>query len=126
MHWFREALLHKYATFRGRARRQEYWYFALYYFLIYVGLLLVDVLTGTFSMETEMGFLSGVFLLATLVPTVALAVRRLHDTGRSGWWLLLSVVPLLGAIVLLYFTTLEGDAGANAYGEDPKGHDPAA
>jgi uncharacterized membrane protein YhaH (DUF805 family) len=118
--WFRAAVLGKYMTFRGRARRREYWNYVLFYFLLYLGLLLIDALTGTFSIETEMGFLSGLFTLLTLLPTIAVAVRRLHDTDRSGWWLLLGVVPLLGAIVLLYFTVQEGDAGDNEYGADPK------
>ena len=71
-------------------------------------------------METEIGFLSGAFALGTLLPSIAVAVRRLHDTGRSGLWLLLGIIPLLGAIVLLYFTVQEGDVGPNEYGEDPK------
>ena len=120
MEWFRAAVLRKYATFTGRARRKEYWNYVLFYFLIYFGLLLIDAVTGTFSMETEIGFLSGAFALGTLLPSIAVAVRRLHDTGRSGLWLLLGIIPLLGAIVLLYFTVQEGDVGPNEYGEDPK------
>ena len=120
MEWFLVAL-RKYATFSGRARRKEYWHYVLFYVLIYVALLIVDAVTGTFSMESELGFFSGVFALGTLLPSMAVAVRRLHDTDRSGWWLLLGVIPLVGAVVLLYFTIQEGDAGSNPYGADPKG-----
>jgi uncharacterized membrane protein YhaH (DUF805 family) len=67
-----------------------------------------------------MGTLTGFYVLATVIPGTAVAVRRLHDTGRSGSWLLVSVIPLLGAIVLLYFLIQEGDAGDNPYGADPK------
>jgi len=119
MEWFLAAL-RKYATFSGRARRREYWNYVLFYLLIYVGLLVIDAVTGTFSMESELGLLSGLFALGTLVPSIAVAVRRLHDTDRSGWWLLLGVIPLVGAVVLLYFTIQEGDAGHNTFGADPK------
>lgn len=119
MDWFRAAL-GKYATFAGRARRREYWNYVLWCFLIYLGLLIVDAVTGTFSMELEIGFLSGLFLLATCLPSVAVAVRRLHDTGRSGWWLLVGLLPLLGQLVLLFFMVQEGDPGDNRYGPDPK------
>ncbi len=119
MEWFLAAL-RKYATFSGRARRKEYWHYVLFYVLIYVALLIVDAVTGTFSMESELGFFSGVFALGTLLPSMAVAVRRLHDTDRSGWWLLLGVIPLVGAVVLLYFTIQEGDSGSNTFGADPK------
>jgi len=119
MSWFLSVLRH-YATFHGRARRREYWTYLAVYVPIYAGLELVDLLTGTFDMESMMGALTGLYVLATVIPGTAVAVRRLHDTGRSGWWLLASVVPLLGAIVLLFFLIQEGDAGDNPYGADPK------
>ncbi|GAA4409577.1 DUF805 domain-containing protein [Quisquiliibacterium transsilvanicum] len=65
--------------------------------------------------------LSGLFVLAMLLPSLAVSVRRLHDIGRSGWWLLVSFIPLIGAIVLLVFALRDGDAGDNAYGPNPKG-----
>jgi uncharacterized membrane protein YhaH (DUF805 family) len=119
MVWFLSVLRH-YATFRGRARRREYWTYLAIYVPIYGALLLVDLLTGTFDMETQMGTLTGLYVLATVIPGTAVAVRRLHDTNRSGWWLVISLIPLLGAIVLLYFLIQEGDAGDNAFGADPK------
>ena len=119
MSWFLHVLRH-YATFRGRARRREYWTYLAVYVPIYGALLLLDLVTGSFDMELQMGTLTSLYVLATLVPGTAVAVRRLHDTGRSGWWLLLGLIPLLGEIVLLYFLIQEGDAGDNAYGADPK------
>lgn len=119
MQWLK-AVVAKYATFGGRARRREYWRYILYYVLAFVTLLLVDVLTDTFNMETQLGFLSGSFLLFMLIPSVAVAVRRLHDTERAGWWVLLAFVPLIGQLVLLFFFVQEGDEGSNAYGPDPK------
>jgi uncharacterized membrane protein YhaH (DUF805 family) len=120
MSWFLYVLRH-YATFRGRARRREYWTFLAVYVPLYAALLLLDLVTGSFDMESQMGTLTGLYVLATIVPGTAVAVRRLHDTGRSGWWLLIGLVPLLGAIVLLYFLVQEGAAGDNPYGADPKG-----
>ncbi|MCX7035314.1 MAG: DUF805 domain-containing protein [Proteobacteria bacterium] len=119
MQWLKEVIA-KYATFRGRARRREYWRYILYYVIAFVALVLVDMLTGTFNMESQLGFLSGLFLLFMLIPSVAVAVRRLHDTERSGWWVLLALLPLIGQLVLLFFFIQEGDEGDNAYGPDPK------
>lgn len=119
MQWLKEVIA-KYATFRGRARRREYWRYILYYVIAFVALVLVDMLTGTFNMESQLGFLSGLFLLFMLIPSVAVAVRRLHDTERSGWWVLLAFLPLIGQLVLLFFFIQEGDEGDNAYGPDPK------
>lgn len=119
MQWLKQVIA-KYATFRGRARRREYWRYILYYVIAFVALVLVDMLTGTFNMESQLGFLSGLFLLFMLIPSVAVAVRRLHDTERSGWWVLLALLPLIGQLVLLFFFIQEGDEGDNAYGPDPK------
>jgi uncharacterized membrane protein YhaH (DUF805 family) len=119
MQWLKQVIA-KYATFRGRARRREYWRYILYYVIAFVTLVLVDMLTGTFNIESQLGFLSGLFLLFMLIPSVAVAVRRLHDTERSGWWVLLAFLPLIGQLVLLFFFIQEGDEGDNAYGPDPK------
>lgn len=117
--WPREVLA-RYAQFAGRARRHEYWRFILHYLLAYVLLLVIDVITGTFSFETQMGLTSGLFVLFMFVPGLAVAVRRLHDTGRSGAWLLLMLLPFFGTLVLLFFFIQEGDEGDNRYGADPK------
>ena len=120
MNWFLIALK-KYATFSGRAQRAEYWYFVLFYILIFIGLSILDGMTGSFSEAAGMGFLGGIFSLALLLPSIAVGVRRLHDTGRSGWWLLLALIPLIGAIVLLVFTVQDSTPGENQYGPNPKG-----
>jgi uncharacterized membrane protein YhaH (DUF805 family) len=121
MKWFLEALTKKYATFEGRARRSEYWYYMLFYFLAFVVFAIVDGLTGTLDEEAGIGLLSGLFVLATLIPTIAVLVRRLHDTDRSGWWALLNLVPLVGGLVLLVFTVLDSQPGENRFGPNPKG-----
>jgi uncharacterized membrane protein YhaH (DUF805 family) len=121
MKWFTEALTRKYATFEGRARRKEYWYFVLFYVLAIVALAIVDEMIGTFSEEAEIGLLSGLFVLATFIPSLAVTVRRLHDTDRSGWWILINLIPIIGAIVLLVFTVLDSQPGENRFGANPKG-----
>lgn len=118
MNCFLQAL-QKYATFSGRARRSEYWYFFLMYLLIFVLLAIVDGITGSFSAKSGVGLLSGVFALAMLLPSLAVGVRRLHDIGRSGWWLLIAFVPLIGGIVLLLFAVKVGTPGDNEYGATP-------
>lgn len=111
--------LRKYAQFQGRARRAEFWWF---YLLFIVAIIVAVVLDGVVSGASE-GDLFGPFtiiaMLALFVPYLAVAVRRLHDTGRSGWWLLLSLIPLV-SIVLLIFFVLKGQQGTNDYGPDPK------
>lgn len=119
MNWFLTALK-KYAMFSGRAQRAEYWYFVLFYILIFIGLSVIDSITGSFSAEAGMGLLGGILTLALLIPSIAVGVRRLHDTGRSGWWLLIVLVPLVGAIILLVFTVQDSAPGENAYGRNPK------
>lgn len=119
MNWFLMALK-KYAVFSGRAQRAEYWYFVLFYILILIGLSVIDMITGTYSEAAGVGLLSGLFGLGLFLPSLAVAVRRLHDTGRTGWWMLVVFVPLVGFIVLLVFTVLDGTSGDNAYGPNPK------
>lgn len=111
--WYTE-VLKQYATFTGRARRKEYWMFVLFNAII--GLLLYSL---TFISETLL-FVYAIYLLAVLVPSLAVIVRRLHDTNRSGWWFFISFVPLVGGIILIVFMIIEGDKGTNQYGEDPK------
>ncbi|WP_027157529.1 DUF805 domain-containing protein [Methylobacter luteus] len=120
MNWYLEAVKNKYAVFDGRAHRQEFWYFILFYFLIYFALSIVDQVTGTFSMETGAGLLSGIYALAMLVPSLAVGARRLHDTGRSGWWQLLMLIPILGGLILIFFFVLDSQPGDNQYGPNPK------
>jgi uncharacterized membrane protein YhaH (DUF805 family) len=122
MDWYLE-VLRKYATFTGRARRKEYWFFALFNLLIMLVLSFIDGMIGLYSMEAGLGVLSGIYTLAVLIPSLAVTVRRLHDIGRSGWWLLIAFIPLIGALILLIFTVLDSKPGSNQYGPDPKGMD---
>ncbi len=119
MNWFVFALK-KYADFSGRARRSEYWYFVLFYILIYIGLTIIDVVTGAFSDSLGLGLLTGIFSLAMLIPSISVTVRRLHDTDRSGWWLLIGLIPLIGAIVLLVFCVQDSQSSENRFGFNPK------
>jgi uncharacterized membrane protein YhaH (DUF805 family) len=118
--WYLQALK-KYAVFSGRSRRMEYWYFVLFNILVSIVLGAIDgLLLGTRGSYVGAGLLSGIYGLAILIPSLAVSVRRLHDIDRSGWWILIALVPLIGTIVLLVFALLEGTPGANRYGPNPK------
>ena len=123
MNWYLQALK-KYADFSGRARRKEYWFFVLFNIIISVVLTVCDVFMGTYSAAASIGILTGIYTLAVLIPGIAVSVRRLHDTGRTGWWLLIVLVPLIGALVLLIFMIIDSQPGQNAYGPSPKTGDP--
>ena len=120
MNWYLE-VLRKYLVFEGRARRKEYWFFVLFNIIIAMILAIIDSTIGTLNPETGVGLLSGVYSLAVLIPTIAVAIRRLHDTDRSGWWLLILLVPIIGGLVLLVFFVLDGTPGSNQFGPNPKG-----
>ena len=111
--YFVSVIRNKYADFNGRARRTEYWYFVLFNFLISTA---VGVVTGLIGID----WLSYIYSVALLVPGIAVGVRRLHDIGKSGWWLLISFIPLIGGIWLIILMAKEGDHGNNAFGPDPK------
>ena len=119
MNWYLIALK-KYAVFSGRSRRKEYWYFYLFYILFIFVLSFIDVMIGTYDAVAEIGLIGGVFILFMLIPLLATSVRRLHDTDRSGWWLLIALIPLIGAIVILVFTLQDSKPGENQYGSNPK------
>lgn len=122
MSWFLKAFS-QYADFSGRARRREYWYFQLFSFLITVALAIVDILFGTFSDEAGLGLFSGIASIAMFLPAWAVQVRRLHDIGRSGWWILIGLIPIIGPIILLVFHCTDSDPGKNEYGPNPKSLD---
>ena len=127
------SVFRNYVTFSGRARRAEYWWFILFSFIVSVILSVIDgaVFGYSFTSSTgdgsaafaysSPGILSSIWSLATLLPSLAVAVRRLHDTGRSGWWLLIFLIPLVGLIVLLVWFASRGNPGTNAFGPDPIG-----
>ena len=114
MEWYLQ-VLQKYTAFDGRARRKEYWMFTLISGLIAIGLVVVESLVG------GPGILALLYWLAVLLPSIAVSIRRLHDTGRPGWWLLLGLIPFVGGIIVLVLMVLEGDAEQNEYGPNPKG-----
>jgi uncharacterized membrane protein YhaH (DUF805 family) len=120
MNWYLSALK-KYAVFTGRARRKEYWFYQLFNTLIVLALVAVDAVTGTLSKSAHLGFLSSMFVLAVLLPSLGVFVRRLHDTNRSGWWFFIGLIPLVGPIILLVFTFQDSQSGTNQYGPNPKG-----
>lgn len=120
MNWYLK-VLRKYAVFSGRARRKEYWYFILFNTIIIFVLGLIDSDMGTtVSPNSRMGLLGGVYTLAILIPAIAVTVRRLHDTNRSGAWFLIIIVPIIGHLILLIFTVQNSKPGRNKYGENPK------
>jgi uncharacterized membrane protein YhaH (DUF805 family) len=119
MNWYIE-VLKKYAVFGERARRREYWYFCLFNLLICVALAAVDYLTGTYSPKAGTGLLGGIYGLAVLMPSIAVVFRRLHDANRSGWWLWILLIPIIGALVLLIFLASDSAPEENQYGPSPK------
>ncbi len=118
MNWYLDAWKN-YANFQGRARRKAYWMFVLFNLIALVILSLIEGAIGL-SGENGYGILTGLYTLAIILPLIALAVRRLHDTGRSGWWLLIGLVPLIGPIVLIVFYVTDSQPGTNQYGPNPK------
>lgn len=116
------SVLSQYVGFAGRARRSEYWWFALFSTLVGIVAAILDSALGlTFVDGSSSGFIGLVVSLALLLPTLAVAVRRLHDTDRTGWWLLIALVPIVGAIVLIVFFVMDSTPGANRFGPSPKG-----
>lgn len=113
MNWYLE-VLKKYAVFSGRARRKEYWMFILFNMIIAVALGIIEGLVGS------PGVVGTLYSLAVLIPSIAVLVRRLHDTDRSGWWVLIGFIPVIGVIVLLVFTIQDSKPGQNQYGDNPK------
>ncbi len=123
MSWYLEALK-RYTVFSGRSRRKEYWYFVLFNAIVGLVLSGLDTLLGTFSSSANVGLLSGIYALAIIIPTLAVSVRRLHDIDRTGWWVLIHLVPVIGSIVLLVFAVLDSTPGENRFGSNPKGSTP--
>ncbi|HET7384403.1 MAG TPA: DUF805 domain-containing protein [Pseudolabrys sp.] len=105
----------KYATFRGRACRSEYWYFYLFDMIV----LLIAGIVDLAIFGSDVSVVGSIWALATLIPVIAVGVRRLHDIDRTGWWLLLSFVPLIGWIILLVWFCTRGTTSANRFGNNP-------
>ncbi|HEV2817533.1 MAG TPA: DUF805 domain-containing protein [Allosphingosinicella sp.] len=125
--------LRRFADFAGRSRRREYWLWVLFFVVTLSALTWLDIRLGLggsatgsssgggVSFDVNFGPLGIVFGLATLVPSLAVGVRRLHDLGKSGWWMLLAIIPFIGWLYQLFVFTQPGVPGPNRYGPDPKG-----
>jgi uncharacterized membrane protein YhaH (DUF805 family) len=111
-------VLKRWQDFSSRSPRKEYWMFVLYNLLISIAISIVGAILFRDGFKN---ILSGLYGLFTLIPSLAVGVRRLHDTGRSAWWLLIALIPLLGSLVLLIFMVLDSQSGSNKYGPNPKG-----
>lgn len=120
MNWY-IGVLKKYAVFSGRAQRSEFWYFVLFNVIITGVLSWIDRALGATIGSMGTGILSSLYSLAVLIPSIAVGVRRLHDTDRSGWWLLIGLIPIIGWIVLIVFYVQDSQPGENKYGPNPKG-----
>ena len=114
------SVLSQYVGFGGRARRSEYWWFFLFSVLVSIATAILDVALGTNFEDSSNGVIGLIASLALFLPSLAVAVRRLHDTDRSGWWVLIGLIPLIGLIVLLVFFVQDGTRGPNRFGPDPK------
>lgn len=112
MDWYL-AVLKKYAVFSGRARRKEFWMFVLINFIVAIALGVVDMMLGTVVLGL-------IYAVATIIPSLAVGARRLHDIGKTGWWQLIGLVPLIGLIVLIIFFVMDSNPGDNQYGPNPK------
>lgn len=110
--------LQKYVTFSGRARRSELWFFVLFNVLVSIVASIIDAIIGT-RYSNGSGLIQSLAGLALLLPNLAVGARRLHDTGRSAWWLLIALVPIVGAIILIVFY-VQDSQGDNQYGPSPK------
>lgn len=119
MDWYLMALK-KYTEFQGRAQRKEYWMFTLFNFLAMVLLGAVGALLGGGGEGGLGDVLQGLYGLGVLVPGIAVTVRRLHDIGKSGWWGLVALIPLIGSLILIYFAVKDSQPETNEYGPNPK------
>ena len=110
--YFIQALTKKYAQFNGRARRKEYWGFMLFDILFELA---IQIITAVIEIP-----IAGLYTLAVLLPGIAVAVRRMHDIGKSGWWFLIALIPIIGPIWFIILAATPGVAGPNQFGDDPK------
>ena len=118
MNTYLDVITKHYADFEGRATRTQYWTFTLVNIVLSIVLGIVD---GVLASVVGFGFVGILFSLALLVPGIAVAIRRLHDTGKSGFWLFIALIPLIGFIVLIVFFVMDSQPGSNKYGPNPKG-----
>ena len=119
MTWYLE-VIKKYAVFTGRSSRKEYWYFILFCIITALVLSVIDALIGIYIIESNRGLLSGYYNLSIFIPSIAVSVRRLHDISLSGWWVLITLIPLLGGIIFIYMMMQNSTPDTNQYGKNPK------
>ena len=124
-----KAFWSNYRNFKGRARRSEYWFIQLFLIVTNLGAAVIDLAlmdgdVDRFIANGGGGIVGLIWIIATIVPALAVLIRRLHDTNRSGWWALIGFVPVIGTIVILVFTVSDSDQGENRYGSSPKGAAP--
>lgn len=110
----------RFAEFSGRSRRKEYWTFTLFNIVIAIVLCILSLVLRESGVGVIFSILSFIYSLAALIPGLAVSVRRLHDTGKSGWFLLLGLIPFVGPVILLVFFCMDSEPGQNAYGPNPK------
>lgn len=116
--------LKRYAEFSGRSQRKEYWMFTLGIIIAEVAIMIVEGMLGINRMVVGIyGPILSLFMLALIIPSLAVSIRRLHDIDKSGWFFLLALIPLIGSIILLVFFCTDGTSGPNRFGPDPKGPD---
>ena len=121
--WYKKVVFENFANFSGRARRSEYWYFVLANIILLVAVVLLSAILVGIGVEIAADIFTGIgglYMLAILVPWLAVIVRRLHDSNKSGWYFFIRFVPLIGGIWILVLLCTEGDHGENDYGVDPK------
>lgn len=119
MKWYLQ-VVRKYAVFQGRARRKEYWMFILFNLIFGLIAVILDNILGITIEDIGYGPIYLIYMLAVVIPSLAVMVRRLHDLGKSGWWVFISLVPLIGSIWLLVLMATDGQPGENQYGPNPK------
>ncbi|MDY0779637.1 DUF805 domain-containing protein [Tenacibaculum sp. IB213877] len=121
MNWYLK-VLKQYADFNGRARRKEYWMFTLFHIIIIFLLVFIIGIGGTNeSFNSPLFYLIIIYVLATIIPTIAVTVRRLHDIGKSGYWYFITFIPYIGSFWLLFLTCKDSITGSNEWGDNPKG-----
>lgn len=119
MHWYFD-VIRKYVDFSGRARRSEYWYFALFNLIILVPLALLSGVTAGGKADNPFAWLYVLYVLAILLPSIGVNVRRLHDIGKSGWWIFIGLIPFIGGLMLLIWHCMDSEPETNRYGPNPK------
>jgi uncharacterized membrane protein YhaH (DUF805 family) len=123
MNWYLD-VLKKYAVFSGRARRKEFWMFVLFNFVAGVVLSILDRTLGSTYGQQQTGILSSIYSLAIFIPSLAVGIRRMHDIGKNGTWILINLIPFVGWIWYIVLAAKEGQAGPNQFGPDPKASEP--